>query len=390
MQSGKVFGLISHFRPEEIRQKHNETVNAEDLGYYACRNISSSYFYDFAIQKLCPTYPNYQRQHGRPYVKKLQSVQNFYFLLTILLSGDVSTNPGPVKYPCGDCHKPVRKNQHGIFCEDCNFWFHIKCIQMSIDNYQKLSESSEDWFCKSCILPPFTDSFFDANESMSTNPDSNTPENDCLPLSPDNTSDVNTEIFEELKEVRKRHPQQFMCSYLNVNSFRYKFCSIKELWTTRIHVDMLIIAETKLDDTFTNSQFEVDNYHLWRADRSSHGGGILVYLRSDLACDRKRKLECQFIESVFVEINFNKDKKFLVSGLYRPPTMSDEQFTKDFNKTFDKILMSYENIIILGDLNYNMMNKDKCVPLQTMCDIFDLENLVKSETCFKKMHQQLC
>ena len=218
---------------------------------------------------------------------------------------------------------------------------------------------------------------------MSTNPDSNTPENDCLPLSPNNTSDVNTEISEELKEVRKRHPQQFMCSYLNINSFRYKLCSIKELLTTNT-VDMLIIAETKLDDTFTNSQFEVDNYHLWRADRSSHGGGILVYLRSDLACDRKSKLECQFIESVFVEINFNKDKKFLVSGLYRPPTMSDEQFTKDFNKTFDKILMSYENIIILGDLNYNMMNKDKCVHLQTMCDIFDLENLVKSETCFTK------
>jgi hypothetical protein len=37
---------------------------------------------------------------------------------------------------------------------------------------------------------------------------------------------------------------------------------------------MLIIAETKLDETFPNSQFEVENDHLWRADRSSHGGGV--------------------------------------------------------------------------------------------------------------------
>jgi hypothetical protein len=29
-------------------------------------------------------------------------------------------------------------------------------------------------------------------------------------------------------------------------------------------IDMLIIAETKLDETFPNSQFEVENYHLWR------------------------------------------------------------------------------------------------------------------------------
>jgi hypothetical protein len=52
-------------------------------------------------------------------------------------------------------------------------------------------------------------------------------------------------------------------------------------------IDMMIIAETKLDETFPNSQFEVENDHLWRADRSSHGGGMLLYARSGLACDRK-------------------------------------------------------------------------------------------------------
>lgn len=54
---------------------------------------------------------------------------------------------------------------------------------------------------------------------------------------------------------------------------------------------MIFIAEFKLDDTFTNSEFHVENYHLWRADRNASGGGLLVYIRSDLACDRKIKLE---------------------------------------------------------------------------------------------------
>jgi hypothetical protein len=37
---------------------------------------------------------------------------------------------------------------------------------------------------------------------------------------------------------------------------------------------------------------------------------MLLYVRSDLACDRKVKLECKEIESIFTEINFN-DKKWL-------------------------------------------------------------------------------
>ena len=35
--------------------------------------------------------------------------------LILLLSGDISTNPGPVKYPCGKCSKPVKRNQRGKF-----------------------------------------------------------------------------------------------------------------------------------------------------------------------------------------------------------------------------------------------------------------------------------
>jgi hypothetical protein len=35
-------------------------------------------------------------------------------------------------------------------------------------------------------------------------------------------------------------------------------------------IDMIFIAESKLDDTFRNSEFNVENYHLWRADRNAN------------------------------------------------------------------------------------------------------------------------
>ena len=83
------------------------------------------------------------------------------------------------------------------------------------------------------------------------------------------------------------------------------------------------------------TQFKVNDFHFWRADRNQYGGGLVAYARSDLACDRKMNLEYQTIESICIEININ-NRKWLISGLYRPPSLSDSEFTKDYTKTFDK------------------------------------------------------
>ena len=47
------------------------------------------------------------------------------------------------------------------------------------------------------------------------------------------------------------------------------------------------------------------------------GGGLAVYLRSDLASDRKKNLECNKIESICVEL-YVSNKKWLITGMYRP------------------------------------------------------------------------
>jgi hypothetical protein len=44
---------------------------------------------------------------------------------------------------------------------------------------------------------------------------------------------------------------------------------------------MLTIAETKLDESFNSAQFQIENFHLWRADRTANDGGLLTYIRSD-------------------------------------------------------------------------------------------------------------
>jgi hypothetical protein len=61
-----------------------------------------------------------------------------------------------------------------------------------------------------------------------------------------------------------------------------------------------------------------------------------VYLRSDIAGDRKRKYEFESVESISVEIIMNK-KKWLLIGAYKPPTVPENIFTSDFIKCLDQV-----------------------------------------------------
>jgi hypothetical protein len=67
--------------------------------------------------------------------------------------------------------------------------------------------------------------------------------------------------------------------------------------------------------------------------------------------------------------------------------MKDDKFIEDFTNTFDKASLSYENVLVLGDLNYNMQDREKSSPLQSVCDLFDYSNLVKKKRLASlKMH----
>ena len=82
------------------------------------------------------------------------------------MAGDIEINPGPhYRFPCGDCEKPVKSNQHGLLCSDCEKWFHTKCERVSLTEYKRLYANPTDpWICTFCSLPTFTDSFFDNSD----------------------------------------------------------------------------------------------------------------------------------------------------------------------------------------------------------------------------------
>ena len=86
---------------------------------------------------------------GYPLINSIKNCQTFtkFTFLSLILSGDIALNPGPVKYPCGSCEKPVKSNQHGILCDGCEFWYHRKCTTLNINEYTALGNSDDPWLC---------------------------------------------------------------------------------------------------------------------------------------------------------------------------------------------------------------------------------------------------
>ena len=81
---------------------------------------------------------------------------------------------------------------------------------------------------------------------------------------------------------------------------------------------ILFLSETKIDASFPDAQFSIDNFTMWRADRNTFGGGVIVYIRSDLAADRNIQYEFREIESIGVEVTSGNEKWFLVESMNLP------------------------------------------------------------------------
>ena len=158
----------------------------------------------------------------------------------------------------------------------------------------------------------------------------------------DSSSQSDADIFDQLRTFRKKFPSRSLCVYLNINSLRY----IKDLLIQNT-VDLLFIAETKLDESFVNAQLMVDNYHLWRADHNQKGGGVAAFLRSDIiAGDRRSDLEFKQTAGINVECKLN-GCKWLFIGAYKPPFMTGELFETDITLGLDKISEKYDNYVVL-------------------------------------------
>ena len=183
-----------------------------------------------------------------------------------------------------------------------------------------------------------------------------------------------------LSNLRKKYIGRLIIGHLNINSLRNKFEELKFL--TQGRMDILMISETKLDESFPTNQFLIEGFSApFRFDRNSEGGGIIIYIRNDIPCKELNNHNLpKDIEGIFIELYLRKNKWLLFGG-YNPNKESISNFLDFIGNSLDTYIRNYDNLLIMGDFNTEM----EVEPLKDFCDAFNLQNLIKEPTCFKSV-----
>ena len=183
-------------------------------------------------------------------------------------------------------------------------------------------------------------------------------------------NDVFPHYITEIKNLRLRNFNKVIIGNLDTNSLPNKFGQLREIVLK--YIDVLVITETKLDDTFLKSQFLVTGFSVpYRSDRNRNGGGIMIFIHDDILIRVSTKhVFPDYIEGLFIGLNFRKTK-WLLFGTYHPPTQNDLYCFNNLDKALD-LYSHYDKKLLVGDFNTEVSDV-----LSTFLYQHDLENLVK-------------
>ena len=110
-----------------------------------------------------------------------------------------------------------------------------------------------------------------------------------------------SDVTEAFKDIPISNLNKFIFDHLNINSLRNKLDLLSE--QVKGSIDILMVSETKLDDSFPEGQFLMEGFYSpFRFDHNRNGGGIMLHFWEDIPA---KLLSDAFscAESFFIEIN---------------------------------------------------------------------------------------
>ena len=327
--------------------KHNDFVE----GHF-CGEISNNFWFETCPKLLIADMVEKLKTTDLGTSCKAHSFSTIFQLL-VLLSGDVHLHPGPVKYPCAICSRPVACNHRALQCDRCDFWCHIKCVGVPPAQYNQLIGSSTSWECPPCGTVQHSDSFFsntDSNLDLSNSFSALSDDEDTLPTDSINESSVNP------PRSRIRRPKLKILS-INANSLvsDNRHALLSDLLNEH-DPDILCVCESKLDSTISDSAVlpQDSGYEIVsRKDNKLGAGGVLIAVKNTLVASPLTDLETD-CELVWARIEIYNSKPLYVGSFYRTPSKDDPEVINQLHESVSKLTCrdtALPNIILNGDFN---------------------------------------
>ena len=179
-----------------------------------------------------------------------------------------------------------------------------------------------------------------------------------------------------LTSLRKDNVDRLIFAHLNINSIRNKFDNLSQL--IRGKIDVLLISETKINDSFPKGQFLIDGFSgPYRLDRNYQGGGLMLFVREDIPYNLLTSEE-KPIESFYVKLNL-RNSKWLINCSYNPHRNNISAHLDRLSKSLDVFSSNYDKLLLLGDFHVGVDENH----MKSFCENYDLKSLIKQPTCYK-------
>lgn len=170
-------------------------------------------------------------------------------------------------------------------------------------------------------------------------------------------------------------------AFLNVCSLRYKVEEVQQFLAAR-GIAVLALAETWLKPDITDGELVIPNYRLYRKDRlGQQGGGVAIYYHNTLQVRRRRDLEDDALEVLWIEIKAGKDD-VLLGSCYRAPDQP-AAYWNILEANLETAFSGRQAMsVIVGDFNVDFTDGRGLLarPLQQILARFGLTNHVKTAT----------
>ncbi|KAK3097903.1 hypothetical protein FSP39_014294 [Pinctada imbricata] len=224
------------------------------------------------------TYPNIRRGRNHTLL--------FISLVLILNAQDTEMNPGPPapKYPCQICHKAVTWKQQGVACDDCQQWYHTKCMHMRTTIYESLANIS--WYCLRCGMPNFTSSFFDSlNNTYSSNSTFSSIDNSVFEHDTNIGPPLSCSSPTNQCHITKKEYSPFKIININFQSIKNKREELNNLISSE-EPNIIIGTETWLNSSIHSAEIFLSNYEDIAKTLDDRGQTDIILLDFSKAFDK--------------------------------------------------------------------------------------------------------
>ena len=171
-----------------------------------------------------------------------------------------------------------------------------------------------------------------------------------------------------------------MISHLNINSVRNKFHELSDLFIRSL-VNILFLSETKLETEKLRLRLQDLNLiektgllmvgEYWRMYEQTYPAVAVQTLKRQLS-----------------KVLSSRRQSVIGSGRFcvviDPHHYQTTCLLMILPRVWITCMYISDNIIVIGDLNYDLTVPTKSKALKSVCDVFDSSSLVKRATCFTK------